>query len=50
MLPKTGDFNIFLDTTLEAEGGSPDIRRLRNPDAKQFTLRKNMLLVLYNED
>ena len=40
MLRKTGDFNIFLNTTLESEGGSPDIRRLRNPDAKQFTLRK----------
>ena len=55
-----GDFNLFLDTTLEAEGVSPclknkpaeklikakehfelcDIRRLRNPNAKQFTFRQ----------
>ena len=27
-----------------------DIWRLRNPDVKQFTFRKNTLLVLYNKD
>ena len=65
-----GDISLFLDTTLEAVGGSVclkkeivanlvkikehvdlfDIWRLRNPDARQFTFKQNMLLVLYNKE